>query len=72
MVFVKYLFGDSDDGAAQRPAVQLPQARCSGFYQKTGDRAREAVSWNFYDRTQSLLTRATVATSNGCSETACY
>ena len=31
---------------AQRVGVQLPQARCSGFYQKTGDLAREAVNCN--------------------------
>ena len=32
--------------AAQRIGVQLPQARCSGIYQKTGDLAREAVNCN--------------------------
>jgi hypothetical protein len=31
---------------AQRLGVQLPRARCSGFSQKTGDLAREAVGWN--------------------------
>ena len=32
--------------AAQRVGVQLPRARSSGFYQKTGDLAREAVNCN--------------------------
>ena len=32
--------------AAQRIGVQLPRARCSGFHQKTGDLAREAVNCN--------------------------
>lgn len=32
--------------ATQRLGVQLPRARCASFYQKTGDRAREAVNCN--------------------------
>ena len=32
--------------AAQRIGVQLPQARCTSFYQKTHDLAREAVNCN--------------------------
>jgi hypothetical protein len=31
---------------AERIGVQLPRARCSGFYQKTTDLAREAVNCN--------------------------
>jgi hypothetical protein len=32
--------------AAQRIAVQLPQARCKSVYQKANDLAREAVGCN--------------------------
>ncbi len=31
---------------AERLGVQLPPARCSDFYQKMGDLAREAVNCN--------------------------
>src|SRR6185503_3173295 len=32
--------------AAQRPGVQPPRARCTGWRQNTSDLAREAVGWN--------------------------
>jgi hypothetical protein len=48
--------------AAQRIAVQPPQAHRNNC-QNTNDLAREAVGWNFHDRTRSLLTRETVTPS---------
>jgi hypothetical protein len=41
--------------AAQRLGVQLLRARCAGFSQKTGDRAREAVNCNAVLAGNSLL-----------------